>query len=109
MPMPTQIHRRTSWCLMEGGGLCYRNTKRQHGPKNGEPVYLYHWGGKPQGGRAPRWVRKIAKLKARGTYRRRDQWRIDKAHTAVIRAADSLAPHLNLSGDELLTRIGYIR
>lgn len=106
MPMPVQIHRRTSWCLM-GEGLCYRNTKRQYGPKNGEPVYLYHHNDPKNP--PPRWVRKIAKLKARGTYRRRDQWRIDEAHRHVIASAERLAPHLNLTADELIARIGYTR
>lgn len=92
---------------MGGGHLCYRNTKRQYGPKGGEPVYLYHHNDPKNP--PPRWVRKIAKLKTKGTYKPRRQWRIDEAHRSVIAAADRLAPHLNLSGDELLARIGYTR
>lgn len=54
-------------------------------------------------------ARKVAKLKARGTYRRRDQWKLDKAHEAVVLAAERLAPHLNLTVEGLLDAVGYTR
>jgi len=86
---------------MDGHDMRMDTVESQHQTHRFQP------GGHPV--RPNRKSNKIAKLKARGTYRRRNQWRIDKAHAAVVRAADSLAPHLNLSGDELLARIGYSR
>lgn len=51
--------------------------------------------------------RKKAKLQARGTYHRSNQWKIDRARKGVIRAAHSLARHLGITGEQLLSDIGF--
>lgn len=51
--------------------------------------------------------RKRAKLEARGTYRRADQWALDLSRKRVIASAASLAPHLNITTADLLARVGF--
>lgn len=55
----------------------------------------------------PRRIRKEAKLRLRGTYRRADQWALDLSRKRVVEAAASLAPHLNLTTAELLAQVGW--
>ena len=70
----------SAWCLMDGGLLVYRYTHRQFGPKGEPPTYLYFIDSmSKRGGRPPRWARKFAKLKSKGTFRSRRNRAIERS------------------------------
>ena len=52
-------------------------------------------------------ARKKAKLQARGTYRRSDQYVLDRCRKRVIESAERLAKHLGITGEQLLVEIGF--
>ena len=51
-------------------------------------------------------ARKMEKLKARGTYRRSRQWKLDENWKRVVESAGRLAWHLGCTTEELLVEVG---